>query len=158
MYKVRINNQQVNAHYDTGASISVMAKHFSNKLQSKPKLAKYKRNISNASGKALRPTGECLVQLQIGKKLFRDRILVIQNLKCEYNLVQVLHRAYRYGIGYPTTGRHYITINGEMIADVISQVTDSPILKTKCKIILPPMAISVISVKTPQLHNINYVY
>ena len=28
LYKVRINNQQVNALYDIGASISVIAKHF----------------------------------------------------------------------------------------------------------------------------------
>ena len=28
LYEVRINNIQVNALYDTGASISVMAKHF----------------------------------------------------------------------------------------------------------------------------------
>ena len=33
---VRINNKQVNALYDTDASISVMAKHFYDKLQSKP--------------------------------------------------------------------------------------------------------------------------
>ena len=43
LYKVRINNKQVNALYDTGASIHVMAKHFYDKLQSKPKLAKCSR-------------------------------------------------------------------------------------------------------------------
>ena len=70
LYKVRINNKQVNALYDTGASISVMAKHFYDKLQKKPKLAKCSRNIFNASGEALRPVGKCFIQLQIGKTLF----------------------------------------------------------------------------------------
>ena len=37
LYKVRINNKQVNALYETGASISIMAKQFYNKLQNKPK-------------------------------------------------------------------------------------------------------------------------
>ena len=93
LYKVRINNKQVNALYDNGAPISVMAKHFYDKLQSKPKLAKCSKNILNASGKVLIPVGECFVQLQIGKKLFTYRVIVIQNLKCEYILGQVLHRA-----------------------------------------------------------------
>ena len=81
MYKVRINNIEINALFDTGASISVMTKHFYDKLQNKPKLAKGSRNILNASGEALIPAGECFIQLQIGKKLFRDRVIVIQNLR-----------------------------------------------------------------------------
>ena len=67
LYKVKINSKQVTALYDTGVSISVMVKHFNDKLQSKPKLAKYSRSILNASGKALIPIGECFIQLQICK-------------------------------------------------------------------------------------------
>ena len=130
LYKVRINNLQVNALYDTGSSINVMAKHFYDRLQNKPKLAKCSRNISNASGKALTPVGECFVQIQKGKKLFRERVIAIQNLKCDYILGQILHRAYRFGTGYSTTGKHYITINGEMVTEAISHITDSPIMKT----------------------------
>ena len=126
LHKVRINNKNVNILYDTGASVSVMAKHFYDRLQSKPKLAKCSRNILNASGKGLIPIGECFVQLQISKKLFRDRAIVIQNLKCKYTFGQVLHRVYRFGTCYSTNGRHYITINSEMIAEAILQVTDSP--------------------------------
>ena len=129
--KVRINNKQVNALYDAGVSISVMAKHFYNKLQNKPKLAKCSRSILNASGKVLIPIGECFVQLQIGKNIFRDRVIVIQSLKYKYILGQVLHRAYRFSTGYSTTGRHYITINSEMITQTILQVTNNPILKLK---------------------------
>ena len=92
LYKVRINNRQVNTLYGAGASISVMANYFYDKLQSKPKLAKCNKNILKASGKALIPIGECFVQLQISKKLFRDRVIVIKNLKHEYILGQVLNR------------------------------------------------------------------
>ena len=83
---------------------------------------------------------------------------MIQNLKHEYILGQVLHRAYRFSTGYSTMGKYYITINGEMITEATSQITDNPIIKTKGKITLPPMSISVLSVKTPPLCNTNDVY
>ena len=93
------------------------------------------------------PISECFIQLQISKKLFRDRVIMIQNLKYKCILGHVLHRVYRFGIGCSTTGRLYITINGK-----------SPILKTEGKITLPPMSNSVISVKMPPLCNTNDVY
>ena len=100
---------------------------------------------------ALVPGGECFIQLQIGKKTFRNRVIVIENLKYDYISGQVLHRSNRFGTGYLITGRHYITINGEMIAQAISQSTNSPILKTKGKITLPPMSISAVEIKMPTL-------
>ena len=131
---------------------------FYNRLQNRPELTKCSRNILSASGKALIPIGECFIQLQIGKKLFRDRAIVIQNLKCEYSLGQVLDRAYSFGISYSTTGKHNIMVIGEMITEAISQVTDSPIIKTRDKITYPPMSVSVISVKIPPLYNTYNVY
>ena len=73
-------------------------------------------------------------------------------------LGQVLCRAYRFDVGYSTSGKHYIMVNGEMIAEAISQVTDNPIIKTKGKITLSPMSVSIISVKTPLLHNTNNIH
>ena len=45
-----------------------------------------------------------------------------------------------------------------MIAEAILQVTDSPILKTKGKITLPPMSVSVTGIQMPQLCDTNHVY
>ena len=61
-------------------------------------------------------------------------------------------------MGYLTTGSHYITINGEMIANAILQTANSPILKTKGKITLPPMSISIVGIKTPTLQNTYNLY
>ena len=141
-----------------GASVSIMATHSYDKIQNRPKLTKCNRNILSASGKALITVGECFIQLQIDQKLFRDRTMVIQNLKCEYILGQVLHRAYRFSTCYSTTGKHYRMINGEMIAEAITQVTDKPIINTQCKITLPPMSVSVLSVHMPPLCNTNNIY
>ena len=55
--------------YGTGASISVMSKHFKC-LQNKVKLIRCKRSISGAGGEALVPVGGCFIQLQIGKGHF----------------------------------------------------------------------------------------
>ena len=70
----------------------------------------------------------------------------------------MLHRANRFSTGYSSAEIHYITINCKMITEAILQVTDSPILKTKGKITLPPMSISVIGIKMPTLHNTNNLY
>ena len=61
-------------------------------------------------------------------------------------------------MGYSTTGKHYIMVNSEKITEAISQVTNDPIIKTKGKITLPPMSVSIISIKTPLLCNTNHVY
>ena len=49
-------------------------------------------------------------------------------------------------------------IHGEMIAQAISQTIINPVIKTKGKITLPPLSISVIAVKTLTLHNANNMY
>ena len=144
MYKVKVNNLEIEALYDTGTSIIVMSKQFFDKLLHKPKLIGCSRRISGAGGEALVPVGECFIQLQIGKRTFQDMVIIIGNLKCNYILGHVLHRTNRFGTGYSITGRHYITINGEMRAHSISQATTNPIHKTKGKVTLSPMSVSVV--------------
>ena len=45
-----------------------------------------------------------------------------------------------------------------MIAQSIWQATTNPILKTKGKVTLPPMAISVVEIKTPMVPDTNSLY
>ena len=80
LYKVKVNSVEVEAWYETGASISVMSKCFLDKLQSKPKLIKCKRNISGAGGGTLLPLEECFIHLQTGKRTFHNWVIVIDNL------------------------------------------------------------------------------
>ena len=80
LYKVKVNGVEVEALYDTGASISVMSKWFLDRFQNKLKLIKCNWNISGAGGKALVPLGECSIQLQIGKRTFCTRVIAIGNL------------------------------------------------------------------------------
>ena len=139
-----------NMLYDTGLSLSCMAKMFFDTLPIKPKLIPCDRYILGVGGKALRPVDKCFIQLQIGKRVFRDRVVVIEILRHKYKLGDVLHRLYWIGTGYSTTGKHYITINGQVIAQAFLQTTDYPIIKTKGKVTLPPMSVSI---KTPTIPN-----
>ena len=70
-------------------------------------------------------------------------------------LGQVLHRSNRFGTGYSTTGRHYITLNGEMLAQSISQVTVKPVLKSKETIRLAPSSVSVLEIRMPDILHTN---
>ena len=80
LYKVKVNNTEVEALYNMCTSISVMSKHFLDKIQNKPKLIICHRNISDAGGKVLVPLRECFMQLQIWKRTFHNRVIVIENL------------------------------------------------------------------------------
>ena len=104
------------------------------------------------------PVGECFIWVQIGNEMFRDRVIVIENLKRDYIVGQILCRDNRCGTGYSTNGRHYIILNGEMTAQSYLQSTTNPILKTKGKIKLLPSSISVIEVRTPEIPDPNNIY
>ena len=61
-------------------------------------------------------------------------------------------------MGYLTSGRHYITCNGEMLVQSCLQLTTNPILKAKGKIKLLGSSISVIEVRTPKIPDPNNIY
>ena len=82
----------------------------------------------------------------------------IDNLRCKYILGQVLCRSYWFRTGYSTMGKHYITINGQVMVQSVSQALDYPIIKTKGRVTLPPVSISIIEVKTPKLTNTTNLY
>ena len=84
--------------------------------------------------------------------------MVIENLRHKYILGQVLHRLDWFDTGYSTTGKHYITINGQVIVQSVSQALDYPIIKTKGRVTLPAVSISIIEVKTPKLTNTTVLY
>ena len=115
---------------------------------------KCNRSISEAGRGTHIPVGECFVQLQISNKIFRERVIVIQNLKKDCILGQVLHGANQFGMGNSTNGRHYITLNGEMLVLSCLEIVTNPILKTKGKIKLLPSSISDIEVRMPEILDI----
>ena len=84
--------------------------------------------------------------------------MVTENLRHKYILGPVLHRLYWFSIVYPTMGKHYITINGQALAQSVLQALDYPIIKTRGRVTLPPVSICIIEVKTPKLTNTTNLY
>ena len=139
--------------------MSCMAKRFFDTLPMKPKLIPCNRFIAGMGAETLRQVGKCFACLQIGKiRVFSDRVVVIDNLRCKYSLGQVLHRLYQFSTGYLTTGKHYITINGQVIAQFISQPLDYPIIKTKGRITLPTVSVLIIEVRIPKFADTTNLY
>ena len=158
LYKVKLNNTAGEALYDTGAFIGVMSYEFFSKLENKPKLLKCNRSVSGAGGGVLIPVEKCFVSVQIGSKVLRNRVIVLENLKRNYILGQVLHRDNRLGTGYSTNDRHYISLNGKMLAQSCLQLTTNPMLKPKGKIKLLPSSVSVIEVRTTGIPDPSNIY
>ena len=57
----------VNALYDTGTSMTCMAKRFFDTLPIKHKLIPCDRYIAGTGDETLKPVGKCFFQLQLGK-------------------------------------------------------------------------------------------
>ena len=85
--------------------------------------------------------------------MFRDRVVIINNLNCDNIIGTVIQKSYHVATGFSITGRHFLSVNGQMVVQSIPTPTIDPIIKNKGKIKLNPHSITVYSVKTPQ--NVN---
>ena len=124
-----VNNIKIETLYDTGASIHVMSCRCYIILENKPKLIKCNSSVSAAGRGALILVGEYFIKVQISNKVFSDRVIIIENLKTDYILGQVLHMDNRFGLGYSTNDRHHITLNRGMLVQNCSQLTTMPCIK-----------------------------
>ena len=100
-------------------------------------------------GDPLVPMGECFVDLKIGKRILRDRAIIIKNLSREYIIGVTIKHANKMLIGFSMSGRHFISLNGKMIAQSVSLITTQPIKKCKSRTHLQAYEVTIISVKTP---------
>ena len=157
-YKVTVNDVPVNALYDTGTSMSCMAKRSIDTLLMKPKLIPCNRFIAGMGGDTLILVGECFIQLQIGKRVFRDQVVVTDNLRQEYILGQVLHMSYQFSTWLVNHRQafHYDQWAGNSTVD---HTTPGPSNnKINRRITLPPVSVSIIEVTTPKLADTTNLY
>ena len=78
LYNLTINNTPVHGLFDTGASMNIISKQFYNQIQHRLKLITYNRLVSSAGGNSLQPVSKCFVQINIGKNIFRDWVIVLK--------------------------------------------------------------------------------
>ena len=115
----------------------------------KPKVFTCNRQIRSVGGDPLVLMGECFVDLKIGNRVLRDRAIIIKNLSRDYIIGVAIQCANKMLTGFSTLGRHFISLNGKMIAQSVSLITTQPIIKCKSRTLLQAYAVSIISVKTP---------
>ena len=133
LYRVRVNDQPTIALFNTGVSISVISTRFFNSLKHKPKILKCSRTLGGAEGKALIPKGEHFLQIKIGKQMFRDRLVIVNNLNCDYMIGTMIQRSYHVATGCGITGRHFLSRNEQMVVQSIPTPTVEPMIKTRVK-------------------------
>ena len=142
--------------------MSVISTRFFNSLKYRQKILQCSRTFRGAGGEALSPKGECFLQIKIGKQMFRDRVVIINNLNQDYIIGTALQRSYCVATGLGITGRHFLSVNGHLVVQNIPTPTIEPIIKNKGKIELNPHSITAVSVKIPpnvnssQIYNLNH--
>ena len=107
---------------------------FFDSLKHKLKIIKCSRTIKGAGGKALIPKGECFLQMKVSKQTYRDRVVIVHNLNHYYIIGTAMQRMYHIATGFSITGRHFLSVNGQMIAQSIPTSTIEAIIKNKGKI------------------------
>ena len=111
LYGVRVNDQPATALFDTGVSMSVISTRFFNSLLCKPKILKCSRTLSGAGGEALIPKGECFLQIKIGKQMFRDTVVIVNNLNHDYIIGTAIQKSHCVATGFSIRGRHFLSVN-----------------------------------------------
>ena len=134
LYKVRVNDQPATTLFDTGASMTIISTRFFNSLKHRPKILQCSRTLRGAGGEALIPNGECFLPIKIGKEMFRGRVVIINSLNHNYITGAVIQRSYHVATGLSITGRHFLSVNGQMVVQSIPTHTQwSQLLKTRVK-------------------------
>ena len=88
--------------------------------------------------------GECYIKSKIGKRVFKDRVIIIKNLNRDYIIGVAIQHANKMLTSFSTSGRHFISLNGEMIAQSVSLITTQPIIKCKGRTCLKMHAVTII--------------
>ena len=118
LYRVEANGILVAALFDTGAGMSVMSSKFFSSIFNKPKVFKCNRKVRSAGGDTLVPKVECYIKLRIGKRVLKDRVIIIKNLNRDYIIAVAIQHANKMLTSFSTLGRHFISLNGKMIVSV----------------------------------------
>ena len=83
LYNIQIGNLHTQALFDTGASINAISFKFYSSMQQHLKMLPTSRKVVSADGDSLGPIGEVHVKFRIGKVVFNDVFIILNNLQCD---------------------------------------------------------------------------
>ena len=158
LYKVQVNGIPVIALFDMGAGMSILSSKFFSSIVNKPKVFKCNRKVRSVGGETLVSIGECYIELKIGEKVLKDRVIIIKNLNRDNIICAEIQCANKMLTGFSMLGRHYISLNGEMIVQSVSSIIAQPIFKCKSRTCLKTYAVTIIAVQTPPKLDLHKLY
>ena len=108
------------------------------------------RKVVLADSNSLGPIGEVHIKFQLGKVVFHDRFIILDNLKWDMILGLPWQSNYKIGCNWNREGEHFITIKGQFLALSIKLHVIWKLAKTKGQCNIQHRSITWITVKVPQ--------
>ena len=79
LYNIQIGNLHTQVLFDTGASFNAISFKFYSSMQQHLKMLPTSRKVISADGDSLGPIGEVHLKFQIGKVVFNDMFIILNN-------------------------------------------------------------------------------
>ena len=109
------------------------------------------RKVVSADGNSLGPVGEAHIKFQLGKVIFNDRFITLDNLKQDMILGLPWQSYYKIGCDWNREGKHFISIKDKFLAHSINQHIIRQLAKTKGQCSKQNRSITCIMVKCHQI-------
>ena len=116
------------------------------------------RKVVTADGDSLGQVGEVHNKLELGKVIFNDRFIILDNLKRDMILGLPWQSKYKIGCDWNREGMHFISIKGQFLAHSINQHVIRQLAKRKGQCSIQNRSITWRTVKTPPNINSNSMY
>ena len=81
LYHLQIGKLKTAALFDTGTSINAISSKFFRSIHQQLKIIPTNRKVVSVDGDSLGPVGEVHLKFQLGKVIFNDRFIILDNLK-----------------------------------------------------------------------------
>ena len=116
------------------------------------------RKVVSADGDSLDSIGEVHLRFKIGKVVFNDVFIILNNLQCDIILGLPWQWNYRIGCAWNWEGKHFITIKNKFLALSITPPMSRQLAITKGQYTLQSRSITWISIKTLRNLDINSLF
>ena len=162
LYHIQIGKLKTTALFDMGASINAISSKFFRCLYQQLKIIPTNRKVVLADGDCSGPIGEVHQKFQLGKVIFNDRFIILNNLQRDAILGLPWQSNYKIGCDWKREGNHFTTIKGQFLDNSISQDTTRKLAKMKGQYTLQDRSVTWIAVKSPphlnndSLHKIQF--
>ena len=131
LYHLQIGKLKTAALFNTGTSINAISSKFFRCLYQQLKIISTNRRVVSVDGNSLGPVGEVHLKFQLGKVIFNDRFIILNNVNQDIILGLPWQSNYKIGYNCNREDKHFISIKGQFLANSINQDAIRQLAKTK---------------------------